>query len=128
MGKNSVARDLTEGSIVKNIWVLALPMVIEMTMQSTFNIIDLFWVGKLGPEAIASVSLAGVILMVYFSLIVGIATSSSAMVARKIGSRDTEGANFIIIQALFLGVFVPVRKYSSKERMCSAGLFLNNSL
>lgn len=108
MGKNSVTRDLTEGSIVKNIWVLALPMVIEMTMQSTFNIIDLFWVGKLGPEAIASVSLAGVILMVYFSLIVGIATSSSAMIARKIGARDNEGANFIIIQALFLGVLVAI--------------------
>jgi putative MATE family efflux protein len=108
MSKNNIKKDLTEGSIVKNIWILALPMVIEMTMQSTFNIIDLFWVGKLGPDAIASVSLAGVILMVYFSIIMGIATSSSALVARKIGAKDNEGANFIIIQALFLGILVSV--------------------
>jgi putative MATE family efflux protein len=83
-------------------------MVIEMTMQSTFNIIDLFWVGKLGPEAIASVSLAGVILMVYFSIIIGIATSSSALVARRIGAKDHEGANYIIFQALFLGILVSI--------------------
>lgn len=108
MGNNNNKRDLTEGSIVKNIWVLALPMVIEMVMQSTFNIVDLFWVGKLGPEAIASVSLAGVILMVYFSLVMGIATSSSALVARRIGAKDNEGANFIIIQALFLGILVSI--------------------
>ncbi|MGA1796926.1 MAG: MATE family efflux transporter [bacterium] len=108
MGRNSEKPDLTEGSIVKNIWVLAVPMVIEMVMQSTFNIIDLFWVGRLGPQAIASVSLAGVILMVYFSIIMGIATSSSALVARRIGAKDGEGANFIIIQALFLGTFIAV--------------------
>ena len=106
MGNNNLKRDLTEGSILKNIWVLALPMVIEMVMQSTFNIIDLFWVGKLGPAAIAAVSLAGVILMVYFSIIMGIATSSSALVARRIGAKDNEGANFIIIQALLLGIMV----------------------
>ncbi|MGA1870428.1 MAG: MATE family efflux transporter [bacterium] len=99
-------RDLTQGNIIKNIWVLALPMVIEMLMQSTFNIIDLFWVGKLGSVAIAAVSLCGVIIMVYFSVIFGIATSSSALVARRIGEKDSEGANFIIIQALFLALVV----------------------
>ncbi len=101
-------RDLTKGDILKNIWVLALPMAIEMLMQSTFNIIDLFWVGKLGPEAIASVSLAGVILMVYFSIIMGIAISSSAFVARRIGAKDSEGANFIIIQSLILAAMVSI--------------------
>ncbi|MGA1840936.1 MAG: MATE family efflux transporter [bacterium] len=108
MSDNNIKKDLTEGSIVKNIWILALPMVIEMVMQSTFNVIDLFWVGKLGPEAIASVSLSGVILMVYFSIIIGIATSSSALVARRIGAKDKEGANFIIFQAIFLGLIVSI--------------------
>ena len=106
MANNNHKRDLTKGSIIKNIWVLALPMVIEMLMQSTFNIIDLFWVGKLGATAIASVSLAGVILMVYFSIIMGVATSSSALVARRIGEKDNQGANHIIIQALFLGIIL----------------------
>ncbi|MGA1824438.1 MAG: MATE family efflux transporter [bacterium] len=103
---NNQKRDLTQGSIIKNIWVLALPMIIEMLMQSTFNIIDLFWVGKLGSVAIAAVSLCGVIIMVYFSIIVGVATSSSALVARRIGEKDTNGANFIIIQALFLSLII----------------------
>lgn len=108
MGNNNHKRDLTKGSIIKNIWLLALPMVIEMLMQSTFNIIDLFWVGKLGAIAIASVSLAGVIIMVYFSIIMGIATSSSALVARRIGEGDSLGANHIIIQALFLGIILSI--------------------
>lgn len=108
MNNETQRGDLTQGGILKNIWVLALPMTIEMLMQSTFNIIDLFWVGRLGPEAIAAVSLAGVILMVYFSLIMGISVSSSAFVARRIGKKDSEGANYIIIQSIILGTLVSI--------------------
>ena len=95
-------RDLTRGSIVRNIWVLAIPMMFGNLLQTTFSIVDMVWVGKLGPDAIAAVSLSGSILMVVMMLMIGIATRTTAMVARFIGARDHESANDVAMQSLIL--------------------------
>ncbi len=95
-------RDLTRGSIVRNIWVLAIPMMFGNFLQTTFSIVDMVWVGKLGPDAIAAVSLSGSILMVVMMLMIGIATGTTAMVARFIGARDHESANDVAMQSLIL--------------------------
>lgn len=98
--------DLTSGSLSKNIWILAIPMILEMSMQGTFNLIDMFWVGKLGPEAIAGISMASILLMIIFSLAMGISVAASAMVARRIGEKDVDKAGEIVFQAIVISLFL----------------------
>jgi putative MATE family efflux protein len=101
-------RDFTSGSLSKNIWVLAIPMILEMGMQSTFSLIDMFWVGKLGPEAIAAVSMAGILLMVLFSLAIGVSIAGGALVARRVGEGNYDEAGDVIFQAMILSAFLSV--------------------
>jgi putative MATE family efflux protein len=99
------SRDLTEGSVVRNIWFLALPMMASSVLQNTFNIVDMIFVGRLGPSAIAAVTVSGVILGFLFVLIFGIYMGTVAMVARFVGAgRESEAEN-VAVQSLFLGFF-----------------------
>ena len=79
---NKPRRDLTEGSIVRNIWHLALPMMIGNVLQNAFNIVDMVFVGRLGPSAIAAVGMSGVVLGFLFVVILGIYIGTVALVAR----------------------------------------------
>jgi len=101
-------RDFTSGSLSKNIWVLAIPMILEMGMQGTFSLIDMFWVGKIGPEAIAAVSMAGVLLMVLFSLAIGVSIAGGALVARRMGEKKLDEAGDVFFQAMLLSFFLSV--------------------
>lgn len=100
--------DLTEGNIIKNIWVLAFPMMLGNILQTAFNVVDMIWVGRLGPEAIASVAMGGVVLMVIMTLIIGIATGTLAMVARFCGAKNQEGADNVAMQSLIVGAVLSV--------------------
>lgn len=97
-------RELTEGSIVKNVWYLALPMMVGILLQNTFNIVDMIFVGRLGPAAIAAVSMNGILLGVIWTLIMGISLGTVAMVARFIGARRFEEADNVAMQSLFMGI------------------------
>ena len=97
-------RDLTKGSIVKNIWVLALPMVLSSLLQTFLNIIDMFWVGKLGSSAIAAVAMSGAIVMVITVFIIGLGRGTSAMISRFVGAKQIEEANMVAMQSFFLGL------------------------
>ncbi len=112
-------RILTEGSIVRNIWYLALPMMIGNVLQNLFSIVDMKFVGKVSPavevsakileeyrkSAIAAVSMSGIVLGILFVVIIGIYMGTTAMVARFIGAKKQSEAENVAMQSLFLGVF-----------------------
>ncbi|HZU28839.1 MAG TPA: MATE family efflux transporter [Bryobacteraceae bacterium] len=97
-------QDFTEGSISRAVLLLAIPMVLEMCMESLFAIVDVFWVTRLGANAVATVGLTESMLSLVFSVAVGVSMSTTAMVARRIGEKDNHGAVRAAVQAIFLGV------------------------
>ena len=95
-------RNLCQGSIVRNVWALATPMMLGNILQTTFNVVDMLWVGRLGEAAIAAVAMSGSILMVIMTLIIGIATGTIALIARFTGAGDRKKANEVAMQSLIL--------------------------
>ena len=95
---------LTEGHIVKAITSLTAPMLVGAVLQNTQSLIDLFWVGRLGPRAIASVAMAATIMMVLFPMLMGLSTGTIALVARAMGARRPEDAGLATSQSLILAL------------------------
>ena len=98
-------RDLTEGGILRNIWHISLPIVVGNMLQNTFNIVDMIFVGKLGPAAIAAVGMSGVIMGTLYVAIFGIYMGTTAMVARFIGAKEKTKAENVAMQSVILGLF-----------------------
>ena len=101
-------QDFTEGSISRAVLLLATPMVLEMLMESLFGIVDIFWVTRLGANAIATVGLTESMLSLVFSVAWGVSLSATAMVARRVGEKDTPGATTAGAQAIILGLMLAV--------------------
>jgi putative MATE family efflux protein len=101
-------QDLTQGPISRGVVLLAIPMVLEMVMESLFAITNVFWVTRLGANAVATVGLTESMLTLVFSVAIGVSMSTTAMVARRIGERDPKGAATAAVQAIVLGVVVAV--------------------
>ena len=99
-------QDYTTGSLNRAILLLAVPMVLEMVLESLFAVVDVFWVGRLGANAVATVGLTESMLSLVFSVAFGLSLSTTAMVARRIGEKDPEGAAVAGVQAIALGLFV----------------------
>ena len=97
-------RDYTSGSLNKNIWLLAVPMVMEMGLVSLFRVADMFWVGKLGPEALAAITIGENIRWALSGLAMGQGIGGLAVVARRIGEKDEQGANHATLQAVLLAL------------------------
>lgn len=100
------AVDLTKGNIFRNVVRLAWPMVVGNILQNAFNVVDMIFVGRLGPDAIGAVALCGLLMQITWTLLVGVAIGTTAMVARFYGNRDTPAAAKTAMQSLFLGVLV----------------------
>ncbi len=99
-------QDYTSGNLNRAILLLAVPMVLEMVLESLFAVVDVFWVGRLGANAVATVGLTESMLSLVFSVAMGLSLSTTAMVARRIGEKDPEGAAHAAVQAIFLGLVV----------------------
>jgi putative MATE family efflux protein len=97
-------QDFTTGSLNRAIVLLAIPMVLEMVLESLFAVVDVFWVGRLGADAIATVGLTESLLSLIFAVGFGLGLSTTAMVARRFGERDPKGAAVAGVQAMVLGI------------------------
>jgi putative MATE family efflux protein len=99
-------RDYTQGAVAHAILILAIPMVLEMMMESVFAVCDVFFVSKLGASAVATVGLTESWIAVVFALAMGLAIATSAMVARRTGERDREGAARAATHGILLALVV----------------------
>jgi len=102
-------QDFTTGNINKAIFLLAIPMIVEMGMESIFAIVDIFFVSKLNDSnAVAAVGYTESVLSILYSLAMGLGMGATAIVARRVGEHDKEGASIAAVQAIYLGLIVSV--------------------
>jgi putative MATE family efflux protein len=99
-------QDYTEGSLGKAVFLLSVPMILEMLMESVFGILDVYFVGRLGAEAVAAVGVTESFLTVVFAVAIGMSMSTTALVARRIGEKEPEEAARAAVQAILVGVAV----------------------
>jgi putative MATE family efflux protein len=99
-------RDYTVGPIGRSILLLAIPMVLEMLMESVFAVVDIFWVAHLGADAIATVGLTESMLTLIYAVAIGLGIGATATVARRIGEHNPDGAARAAVQAIVLGLIV----------------------
>jgi putative MATE family efflux protein len=96
-------RDLTSETLGRAILLLAVPMVLEMVMESIFAVADIFWVSKLGPDAVSVGVCTESMMTVIYTLAMGLAMGTGAVVARRTGAKDPDGAARAAVQAIILG-------------------------
>jgi len=101
-------QDFTTGNLNRAILLLAIPMVLEMVLESLFAVVDVFWVGRLGADAVATVGLTESLLSLVFAVGLGLSLSTTAMVARRIGEKDPEGAAVAGVQAIAIGLVISI--------------------
>jgi len=98
--------DYTSGPLGRAILLLAIPMVMEMIMESVFAVADVFWVAHLGADAVATVGLTESLLTLIYTAAMGLSIGVTAMVARRIGEKNPEGAAEAAVQGIALGLLV----------------------
>jgi len=97
-------QDFTEAPVARAVVLLAVPMVLEMLMESVFVVADVFFVGRLGPDAVATVGITESWMTVMYALAAGLSIGAMAMVARRIGEKDRDGAARAGVQSILLGL------------------------
>jgi len=97
-------QDFTAGNLNRSILLLAIPMVLEMVLESLFAVVDVFWVGRIGADAVATVGLTESMLTLVFAVALGLSLSTTAMVARRIGEKNHEAAAVAGVQAILIGL------------------------
>jgi putative MATE family efflux protein len=97
-------RDWTRIDPRRAVLLLAFPMVLEMVMESVFAVVDVFFVSRLGPAAVATVGLTEAVTTLIFAVALGVSMATTALVARRIGEGDREGASVVAVQAMAIGL------------------------
>lgn len=101
-----IEHDYTKGNINRAIFLLAIPMILELSLESVFAIVDMFFVGKLGSSAIAIVGYTEALSTLVYSIAIGMSTAVTAMIARRVGEKNTSGANTVAFQAILLSFII----------------------
>lgn len=100
--------DYTKISIKKAVFLLAVPMILELVMESTFAVVDIYFVGRLGASAVATVGLTETYLFLLYSIAMGLATAVTATIARRVGEKKMEDAGISAVQSIFLALVASV--------------------
>jgi putative MATE family efflux protein len=103
---NGEEQDYTTGSIRRAVILLAIPMMLEMSMESVFALVDIFFVSHLGKHAVSIVGLTESIITLVYSLAIGISMAATAMVARRVGEKDSKAAARAGVQAIFVSLII----------------------
>ena len=101
---NGEGQDYTQGSISKAVFLLSVPMILELSLESVFAVVDMFFVGKLGENAIATVGLTESVVTIIYSIAIGLSTAATAIVARRIGEKNPADAAHAGAQSLIIGI------------------------
>jgi putative MATE family efflux protein len=103
-------QDYTQGSLRRAVFLLAIPMMLEMMLESVFALVDLYFVGHLpnSSQAIQTVGLTESVITIVYSLAIGISMAATALVARRIGEKNPDGAAMAGMQAIWLSVFITI--------------------
>src|SRR6185503_3972127 len=101
-------QDFTEVPIRRAILLLAVPMILEMSMESLFVLVDIFWVSRLGADAVAAVGLTEAMLTIIYTVAIGLSIGATATIARRIGEKDPERAARSAVQVIVLGIVLAI--------------------
>lgn len=100
--------DFTQGSLKTAILLLAIPMILELSLESVFAVVDMFFVGKLGDAAIATVGLTEAAVTIIYSAAIGLSTAATAMIARRIGEKNLNAAAHAAVQSIIVSLIITV--------------------
>jgi len=118
---NGSEEDYTQIALGKAIFLLAVPMILELIMESTFAVVDIYFVGTLGPSAVATVGLTETYLFLLYSIGMGLSTGVTAIIARRIGQKDKERASLTAVQSVILA-------FLASLPFAIAGIFFSKDL
>ena len=100
--------EFTTGSIRRAIFMLSIPMILEMMMESIFAIVDIAYVSRVSVNAVATIGLTESVITLVYAIAIGLSMAATAVVARRIGEKDVKGAREAAVQAILLGILVAV--------------------
>jgi len=99
-------QDFTSGKLSRAIFLLSVPMVLEMILESVFAVVDIFFVSKLGPDAIATVGLTESVITLVYAIAIGLSMATASMVSRRIGEKNPDAAGVVAVQAILAGILI----------------------
>ena len=99
-------QEFTSGSIRKAVFMLSIPMILEMLMESIFAVVDIFYVSKVSVNAVATIGLTESVVTLVYAVAIGLSMAATAIVARRIGEKDKKGASQAAVQVIMLGIAV----------------------
>jgi putative MATE family efflux protein len=101
-------QDFTEGKLSRAILLLSIPAVLEMVMESIFVIVDIYFVSKLGADAVATVGITESMITIVYAIAIGLGTATTSLVSRRIGEKNPDSASRSAFQAILVGLTVSI--------------------
>ena len=105
---SGTGKDFTTGSINRAVMLLSIPMILEMVMESIFAVVDIYFVSKIGTEAVATVGITESLTTIIYSFAIGLSIAASAVVSRRVGEKKYADASHSAFQAIITGAFVSI--------------------